>query len=117
MPAGADGYSNIQRRCQGMPISQDKTLGKGILQDYDAKMGLFALMHFDVIIDWKNGSLYLRPNRHIPQRSRYNRIGAVFVPVDGDANNLVGHVANLGPAYEAGIRDGDILLKNWTELT
>ena len=41
----------------------------------------------------------------------HNRIGAVFVPPDEHGDNLVAHVITNNPAYNSGIRNGDLLLK------
>jgi hypothetical protein len=94
-----------------VPVSQDSLLGKGIDKDYQAAIGLFALTRMDVITDWRNGSLYVRPTKDVQWNYDYNRIGAVFVPVGNKGKDLVGHVAGASPAYKAGIRDGDVLLR------
>jgi hypothetical protein len=50
-----------------------------------------------------------------------NNISVAFVPRDLQSDDLVAHVVAGSPAYEAGIRDGDILLKvgrdvaNWCD--
>jgi C-terminal processing protease CtpA/Prc len=42
---------------------------------------------------------------------KHNRLGAVFVPRDLQSDDLIAHVIVGSPAYEAGLQDGDILLK------
>ena len=41
----------------------------------------------------------------------HNRLGAVFVPFQPNTDALVALVVDRGPAQEAGIRNGDVLLK------
>ncbi len=74
-------------------------------------MGLFGLSRFDVIIDGRSGYVYMRPKDNRVSNYQYNRIAAVFIPADLQSVPLVAHVVENGPAYQAGIRDGDILLK------
>ncbi|UCE49766.1 MAG: aspartyl protease family protein [Phycisphaerales bacterium] len=80
----------------------------------DAILGLHALSCFSWILDGSTSHVYLKPNNvmRIPEKYSYNRLGAVFVHRDIETSDaLVGHVVKSGPAYVAGIRDGDILLK------
>jgi len=72
---------------------------------------LAALKRFVLILDGKNGSVYFQPRKGRPPRYDHNRLGAVFVPVDGHTNQAVARVVQGSPAYEAGVRDGDILLQ------
>jgi hypothetical protein len=77
----------------------------------DGTLGLAALNRLDVIVDGPNTIAYLYPN---PGRARdypHNRLGAVFVPCAGHPREGVAWVEADSPAYEAGIRTGDILLK------
>ena len=67
---------------------------------------ILAEMH-----DGKRGNAYLLPRTSPPPAYEHNHLGAVFTPVDMQANDLIGHVADGSPAYEAGIRNGDLLLK------
>ena len=81
--------------------------------DYAATLGLFALLRLSIVVDGKGGKVYLkshaRPER--PNPYEYNRLGAVFVPANLQSNDLVAHVVQGSPAYEAGVRDGDLLLR------
>jgi S1-C subfamily serine protease len=79
--------------------------------DYEGTLGLAALKRLDVIIDGKEGVAYLRPKTNSPPAYDHNRLAAVFTPPDMKADGLIAHVLDGGPAYEAGIRSGDILLK------
>jgi hypothetical protein len=107
----ADKFSLGSFSVTNVPIEPSSFVGRGIWDDYQASMGLFALTRQDVILDWKNGSMYLGPTQPAQRPYSYNRIGAVFVPGGNKGNDLVGHVLDPSPAYEAGIRNGDILLK------
>ena len=79
--------------------------------DYLATIGLYALRRMDMVIDGSNGWAYLRPVNTPPRPYPHNRAGVVFVPADKDAVDLTAHVVEDGPAYRAGVRDGDVLLK------
>ena len=79
--------------------------------DYEATLGLFALTRVGVIVDGRAGRVYLQPCPHPKAEYSYNRIGAVFTPRDVHGGDLIARVVRGGPAYEAGVRDGDILLQ------
>src|SRR5208283_2607688 len=78
---------------------------------YQASLGLAALKRLDMVVDGGHGVAYLRLRRADAPPYEHNRLGAVFVPPEVHQNDLVAHVVPHGPAYEAGIRDGDVLLK------
>jgi hypothetical protein len=78
---------------------------------YEATLGLAALKRLDIIIDGKHGIAYLRSKQTPPLPYQHNRLGAVFVPRDLQSNDLIAHVVAGTPAYEAGIRNDDVLLK------
>jgi C-terminal processing protease CtpA/Prc len=65
----------------------------------------------DLIIDGNLGLAYLRPKPGPPTAYDHNRLGAVFVPPDMEGGDLAARVLEGSPAYEAGIRNGDVLLK------
>ena len=46
-----------------------------------------------------------------PATYEHNRLGAVFAPRDMEAADLIAHVMDGSPAYEAGVRSGDVLQK------
>ncbi|MGD1000805.1 MAG: tetratricopeptide repeat protein [Candidatus Brocadiia bacterium] len=78
----------------------------------DAVLGVFALTRLQLIIDGKNGVLYTRPIEKSSAEYDYNRLGALFVPKDPEkSDELIAHVPISSPAWDAGIRDGDILLR------
>ena len=61
----------------------------------------------------QRGVAYLRPKKTSAPQPPHQSIGpsAAFVPRNAQSDDLVAHVANASPAYEAGIRDGDVLLQ------
>jgi len=79
--------------------------------NYEATIGLTALKRFDFLVDGKHDVAYMRPNKTLPSSYQHNRIGAVFVPDDLLSDDLVARVVSSSPAYEAGIRNGDLLLR------
>ena len=91
--------------------SSDVALHSSPQTKYEATLGLAALKRLDIVIDGKHGIAYLRPKKTPPLPYQHNRLGADFIPQDSHNDDLIAHVANGSPAYEAGIRDGDILLK------
>ncbi len=75
-------------------------------------LGLAALDRLDWMIDGSNGVAYVRSATVPPAPYLHNRIGAVFTPEDLQrGTDLIAHVLPGTPAYEAGVRDGDLLQK------
>ena len=81
------------------------------IMGYEATLCLFALTRLDVIVDGPAGRVYIQARRNPNTRYNYNRIGAVFTPRQITGGDLLARVIEGTPAYEAGVRDGDILLK------
>jgi hypothetical protein len=80
--------------------------------DYDLSLGLEALSRLLIIADIPNGVVYVKPSQTAPSPPDYNRLGAVFIPRNPDtAGMLTAVVADGSPAAQAGIRDGDALLR------
>ncbi len=80
----------------------------------DGIVGMWALSCYTWIVDGPAGKIYFRENdlKRIPEKYEYNRLGAVFVPEDIQTTDpQLAHVIEGGPAYRAGIRDGDELLR------
>lgn len=81
---------------------------------YQATLGLTALERLDFIVDGPSRIAYLRPRTGPFQPYPYNRAGAVFIPLDprtDQQTNFVARVMEGGPAYQAGIHDGDVVTK------
>jgi hypothetical protein len=107
------------------PASRSDVATGSTRSPYQATLGLTALQRLDFIVDGGAGFAYVRPRTGPFPPYPYNRAGAVFTPRDpgrDKSNELVARVLEGGPAYEAGIRNGDIVLKlgeqwatNWTE--
>ena len=87
----------------------DIASGTSTNTQFEAILGLAALRRLEIIIDNKNNVAYLRPKKTPPLPYGHNRLGAVFAPKYPNTNN-VAYVATGSPAYEAGIRNDDILL-------
>jgi hypothetical protein len=89
--------------------STDEVVGHESSGRFLATLGFIALKRLEIIIDGPHGLVWLRPRPAPPAPYLHNRIGAVFVPELTKGDDLIAHVAAGGPAYEAGIRDGDRL--------
>jgi len=76
-----------------------------------ATLGLAALRRLDFILDGPQNVVYLRPKNTPPMPFEHNRLGAVFTLLGPDGESLVAHVADGTPAYQAGLRNGDIITK------
>jgi hypothetical protein len=94
-----------------VPVVKSPVHETGVLKDYQARIGAFALTRYDVIVDGEDGSIYFRPVQAAQSGYRYSRAGAIFVPGGNNGDDLIARVIKPSPAYEGGIRDGDILLK------
>jgi hypothetical protein len=95
-----------------VPVFETTPSADILFKDCDAIFGLFVFKRLKVIIDGKNGWVYTSPLANASYEYPYNRLGAVFVPKDLEkTDDLIAQVRERSPAYSAGIRDGDILLK------
>jgi hypothetical protein len=77
----------------------------------DGTLGLAALSRVNVVVDGKNSVIYLQPKTTQATVYSHNHLGAVFVPTTGHLSEAVALVELGSPAYEAGVRNGDILLQ------
>jgi hypothetical protein len=78
---------------------------------FEGSLGLAALKRLELVIDGSLGIAYLRPRNAPPAPYEHNRLGAVFAPRDMEGLDLIAHVIDGSPASEAGVRNGDVLLK------
>jgi predicted aspartyl protease len=81
------------------------------LKHYAGTLEMFALSRLEVIVDGPGGKTFVRPTMGPRRPYRHNRLGAVFTPGGPRQTDLVAHVIESGPAHQAGVRDGDVLLK------
>lgn len=94
----------------GVILESDNVFTK---EGIDGVLGMWAMSCYTWIVDGPAGKIYFRKNdlTRTPEKYDYNRLAAVFVPEDiRTTNSLIVHVLKDGPAYRAGIRDGDELL-------
>jgi hypothetical protein len=80
--------------------------------EFEATLGLAAIERFDLVVDGKQGVAYVRPKKTSPPVYKHNCLGAVFGPtdlLDPASREFVARVVDGSPAYEAGIRNGDLL--------
>jgi hypothetical protein len=84
-----------------------------------AAIGFGVLKRFDLVVDGKHALAYMQPSKRWkpfmaepPNHTLFHgRPGAVFGPWRNQTNGLSAYVMSASPAFEAGIRNGDILLK------
>jgi hypothetical protein len=77
---------------------------------YDGNLGMAALDHLDIIVDGIHNAAYLRIKKKPAPPYSYNRLGALFCEVQGNPNEAGAWVMSGSPAYDAGVRNGDILV-------
>ncbi len=76
----------------------------------EVALGLQAMKQFNMALDGPNRKLYVQRRRVHPPDD-YNKIGAVFVPSKAGSDALLAEVLEGSPAWRAGIRPGDGLLR------
>jgi PDZ domain-containing protein len=95
-----------------VPVTVVSSSTDALFGHCDATLGLYALRQLRLLIDARRGDLYLSKASSSTNQFPYNKLAAVFVPKDFQrSDDLIAHVVVGGPAYRAGIRDGDVLLK------
>ncbi len=112
---------DIGFRVQEVAWAKKLSLGSLVLTDvpveegavapnYMASLGMYAVTRINWAVDIENSSIYFTPSNAAALPYLANRVGAVFFPRDPRHDDLVAHVLPGTPAYEAGIRDNDVLL-------
>jgi len=98
----------------GVPVAEavPSQLSLGSTQ-LEAALGMAALERLDLIVDGAHGTAYLRSKTSRPRFYRHNRLGAVFMRADpnDESSAWMARVLEGTPAYEAGVRSGDVLLR------
>lgn len=86
---------------------------KKVQSGHAATFGMTALKRLDLIVDGKRGVAYLRPKKTPapPPPFKHNRCVLLFAPRNAQSDDLIAHVVDFSWAYEAGVRDGDLLSK------
>lgn len=79
-------------------------------KNFAALYGIEALKHFEIILDLEMNRIYLQERPKYKPNFDYNRFGATCIPQE-NKERLVCHVLQDRPAYNSGLRTGDILLK------
>jgi hypothetical protein len=96
----------------GVMVEEDNGVGEKALGDrHLATWGMAALRRVRMIVDGSRGVAYIQPLHGPAPTPEHNRLGAEFVPDDAEEDGWIAHVAEGSPAFEAGIRDGDVLLR------
>jgi hypothetical protein len=106
-----------------VPVEQSDSILPSLVPGLHlATFGMAALKRLDFILDGPHHVVYLRPKTTPPTPYNHNRLGAVFTPPVMISEFLVAHVMEGSPAYEEGLRDGDMLTRvngipvtNWAD--
>jgi len=76
-------------------------------QDETGALGLSFLSRHMITLDFPRYLVYVRRGRDADRKDEIDMSGLVIVRV---ASQDIAHVSEGGPAYQAGLRDGDIIL-------
>lgn len=90
-------------------VANEAELKSSPREDFIGILGASALRRLDLVVDGKKNVAYVRTKKSAPTSVAHNRMGAVFLPKGSE--DMLAQVTPGGPAYLAGVRDGDQLLK------
>lgn len=91
-------------------FADPKTMG--MAKAFDIMLGSGALAEREFWLDGPGGKLYFSRLRSLaPAPNGLNLVGVTFIPKQGDGPPYVAVVANNSPAWQAGLRSGDLLLQ------
>ena len=90
-------------------------LDTSFLNGRNGIIGNLVLDRFNIIIDYNNQKLYLKPNKKFKKAFEYDKSGLMIISTGKDLRTLVvNKVVSDSPASEVGIQKGDIIKKvNW----
>lgn len=88
-----------------------KTVNDALGGCLDGILGLGALRRLDLVADGVHNMAYMRAKTTSSRPYSYNRLGAVFVHTAEHPDREVAKVVSGSPAYDAGVRDGDTLMR------
>jgi hypothetical protein len=96
---------------KNVPIQEaSRYAGDHLDTQYEGTVGLAALKRLELVVDPSHSVAYWRERKSSDSRYSYNGLAAVFAVTSEHPNEPVARVVNGGPAYAAGVRDGDVLL-------
>ncbi|MCR9288923.1 MAG: aspartyl protease family protein [Bacteroidetes bacterium] len=91
---------------QELPAHVDTSL----LNDRNGILGNQILRRFNIIIDYRNQILYLKPNRDYKKKFKYDKSGIIVIVAGMQLNRFMVHdILNYSPAFHAGLKKGDEL--------
>ncbi|MCB0656027.1 MAG: aspartyl protease family protein [Saprospiraceae bacterium] len=90
------------------------TIGHAVNLSYNRNgiLGNQVLRRFNVIVDYPDSTLYLKPGRNYKQKFKYDRSGLIIFAIGHDLKEFyVNTVIPGSPADEAGFEEGDLIRK------
>ena len=90
-------------------------LDTSFLSGKNGIIGNLVLDRFNLIIDYNNELIYLKPSKKFKKVFEYDKSGLMLIATGKDLRTiLVNNVVSGSPADEAGIKNGDVIRRiNW----